>query len=130
MQEESFVRALTRLFPPGEHVRLGIGDDCAALEIPGSEQLLLAAVDQVVESVHYLPGTTPRKIAGKLVRRKAIKEQGHLCKSSLLIGGEASNWSFDGLISKIVLTPRAKSAQELSNAGKEIQQAAKKLEDL
>ena len=67
---------------------------------------------------------------GKLVRRKAIKEQGHLCKSSLYIGGEASNWTFDGLISKIVLTPRAKSAQELSNAGKEIQKAAKKLEDL
>jgi hypothetical protein len=67
---------------------------------------------------------------GKLVRRKAIKEQGHICKEPLLIGGEASNWTFDGLISKIVLTPRAKSAQELSNAGKEIQQAAKKLEDL
>ena len=69
MGEERFVRSLIQLFPAGEHVVAGIGDDCAVLEIPGSEQYLLAAVDQVVESVHYLPGTSPQKIAGKLVRR-------------------------------------------------------------
>lgn len=63
------MRELIRLFPAGDGIALGIGDDCAALEIPGSERYLLAAVDQVVEGVHYLPGTSPEKIAGKLVRR-------------------------------------------------------------
>ena len=59
MNEEAFIRELTRLFPAGENVVLGIGDDCAALRIPGAEQYLLAAVDQVVENIHYLPGTPP-----------------------------------------------------------------------
>lgn len=69
MKEEEFVRELIRLFPAGKNVVLGIGDDCAALEIPGSGSYLLAAADQVVENIHYLPGTAPEKIAGKLVRR-------------------------------------------------------------
>ena len=69
MNEELFVHSLQKIFPAGKQVVLGIGDDCAALELPGMEQYLLAAVDQVVEGIHYLPGTPVEKIAGKLVRR-------------------------------------------------------------
>lgn len=52
----------------GADIFVGPGDDCAAIDIGGSELLLLAA-DQVVSEVHYLPDTAPAKIAGKLLKR-------------------------------------------------------------
>ena len=51
--EWDLINALSREFgpaPPG--VILGIGDDCAAIEIPGSEYLLWT-VDTLVEGVHF-----------------------------------------------------------------------------
>lgn len=41
--------------PPGESVLKGIGDDCAVMESPGSEVMLLAT-DVLVEGVHFTKG--------------------------------------------------------------------------
>lgn len=70
MNEELFVRRLAGLFRQSKDVFTGIGDDAAALDLglPGGE-LLLAAADQVVEKIHFTPGTPPEKIAAKLLKR-------------------------------------------------------------
>ncbi|MBO4648499.1 MAG: thiamine-monophosphate kinase [Lentisphaeria bacterium] len=68
MNEESFVRKLTALFPQSADVAVGPGDDCAVLDL-GTQDLLLAAVDQVISDVHYTQGTSPASIAGKLLKR-------------------------------------------------------------
>lgn len=69
MNEESFTSGLKRLFPQTEFVVEGPGDDCAVLRVPGSDEYLLAAVDQVVEGIHYLKGEEPSAFAEKLVNR-------------------------------------------------------------
>ena len=68
MNEEKFVRDLRALFPQSPDVKVGPGDDCAVLDL-GGPQLLLAAVDQVISGVHYLPGTPADAVAGKLLKR-------------------------------------------------------------
>ncbi|MBE0596693.1 MAG: thiamine-phosphate kinase [Desulfuromonadales bacterium] len=50
--EFGFISRLRRQCPPGPGVRLGIGDDCAALEIPPGE-LLLTTTDLLLEQVHF-----------------------------------------------------------------------------
>lgn len=69
MDEEKLVADLKTVFPQRPEVAEGPGDDCAVIHLPDSELLLLAAVDQVVESVHFLPGEPPERIAAKLVKR-------------------------------------------------------------
>lgn len=69
MNEEALVARLKQLFTPGAEVVEGPGDDCAAIRMPGTDSLLLAAVDQVVEGIHYLPGEASAAVAGKLVKR-------------------------------------------------------------
>ena len=85
MNEESFVRKLTALFPQSADVAAGPGDDCAVLDL-GPGPRLLAAVDQVISGVHYLPGTPPAEIAGKLLRRNVsdIAAMGGLPTHALL----------------------------------------------
>ena len=68
MDEETFIRKITSFFPQGPDVKTGPGDDCAVLDL-GLEHLLLAAADQVIEGVHYLKGTSPERIARKLLNR-------------------------------------------------------------
>jgi thiamine-monophosphate kinase len=68
MNEESFTKKLTALFPQGADVVVGPGDDCAVLDF-GTENLILAAVDQVISGVHYLEGCPPSYVAGKLLKR-------------------------------------------------------------
>ncbi|MEW6659629.1 MAG: thiamine-phosphate kinase [Thermodesulfobacteriota bacterium] len=51
--ETALIAALHRLFgPPPPAVALGIGDDCAALDV-GGEDFLLWTVDTLVEGVHF-----------------------------------------------------------------------------
>ncbi|MBQ9337662.1 MAG: thiamine-phosphate kinase [Lentisphaeria bacterium] len=85
MNEESFVRKLTALFPQSADVAAGPGDDCAVLDL-GPGPLLLAAVDQVISGVHYTPGCSPSEIAGKLLRRNVsdIAAMGGLPTHALL----------------------------------------------
>ncbi len=68
MNEESFVRKLSALFPQSADVKVGPGDDCAVLDL-GAPELVLAAVDQVISGVHYTPDTPPDAVAGKLLKR-------------------------------------------------------------
>ena len=68
MNEESFVRKLSALFPQSPDVTVGPGDDCAVLDL-GTSDLLLAAVDQVISDVHYTKETAPEAVAGKLLKR-------------------------------------------------------------
>jgi thiamine-monophosphate kinase len=47
---------------------LGLQDDAALIDCPAGHRLVVT-VDQLVESVHYLPGDPPALIAKKLLRR-------------------------------------------------------------
>jgi len=70
MNEQAFVKNITALFSKRNDVFTGIGDDAAALDLglPGGK-LLLAAADQVIENVHFLPETSPEDVARKLLNR-------------------------------------------------------------
>ena len=85
MNEESFVRKLTALFPQSPDVTVGPGDDCAVLDL-GTPDLLLAAVDQVISDVHYTRETAPEAVAGKLIKRNIsdIASMGGLPTHALL----------------------------------------------
>jgi len=52
LTELALIRALRGRFRPGSGVRVGIGDDCAVLELPGGS-LLLATTDLLIEDVHF-----------------------------------------------------------------------------
>ena len=70
MNEETFTKNIAALFAKRSDVFTGIGDDAAALNLglPGGK-LLLAAADQVVEGVHFVPETHPSDVARKLLHR-------------------------------------------------------------
>ena len=69
MDEETFTGRLAGLFSAAPSVHTSIGDDCAVLDICGNGEYLLAAADQVISSIHFLPETTPQRIAAKLLKR-------------------------------------------------------------
>lgn len=69
MDEETFTGHLAGLFSTAPSVHTSIGDDCAVLDICGSGEYLLAAADQVISNIHFLPETTPEKVAAKLLKR-------------------------------------------------------------
>ncbi|MBO4303764.1 MAG: thiamine-monophosphate kinase [Lentisphaeria bacterium] len=69
MDEETFTGRLAELFAAAPSVHTGIGDDCAVLDTGDEKTFLLAAADQVISSVHFLPGTPPEKVAAKLLKR-------------------------------------------------------------
>lgn len=48
------------------HNQLGIGDDCALLEIPAGYQLAVTT-DTMVENVHFFADTNPRQLGHKLL---------------------------------------------------------------
>lgn len=53
-----------RVHEPREDVRVGIGDDGAVL-MPPAGQELVAAIDTMVEGVHFLPGTASEDLGWK-----------------------------------------------------------------
>ncbi len=67
MTESALIDQLQKIFSTHRDTVAGPGDDCAVLSF--GHKYLLAAVDQVISNVHYLPGTPPEKIAGKLLKR-------------------------------------------------------------
>lgn len=69
MNEEALAAKLKTLFPQNADVVEGPGDDCAAIRLAGSDMLMLAAVDQVIEGIHCVPGEDIRRVAAKLVNR-------------------------------------------------------------
>ncbi len=66
--EDRFLeRVRARMPRPGPQVKLGIGDDAAALVIPSGEQALVST-DVMVEGVHFTRRTLPPRFVG----RKAV----------------------------------------------------------
>ena len=68
MDEIEILRKLPGLLPLNDRIAVGAGDDCAVINMPGGRQLL-AAADQVIENVHFLPDTPPRLVGRKLMNR-------------------------------------------------------------
>lgn len=62
--EFGFINRIGRRVSPGAGVRLGIGDDCAALELPAGE-LLLTTTDLLVEQVHFRREWTDLRSLGR-----------------------------------------------------------------
>jgi thiamine-monophosphate kinase len=65
-------RLLGQLLPrhlPGKTIATGLGDDCAAVEIPNRSRLLVLKTDCVVEGVHFLGGTNALDIGWKAMMR-------------------------------------------------------------
>src|SRR5262249_1460183 len=50
-------------------VLAGAGDDCAIVEIPGSEKYLVLKTDCVVEGVHFVHGTNASDVGWKAMMR-------------------------------------------------------------
>jgi len=62
--EFPFLRRLQARVPRDARVQVGIGDDCAALALPG---MTLLTTDTLVEGVHFLPDDPPEDVAWKLL---------------------------------------------------------------
>ena len=69
--ERGLIALLKRQLPRGRDVRVGIGDDCAAVQIGrGADgRLLLLKTDAVVEGVHFDRRATPFQIGWKAMAR-------------------------------------------------------------
>lgn len=70
LSEDRLIGTLTRRWPrKGGDLVLGVGDDCAALRVPGSPRLLLLKTDAVIEAVHFLEKVRPTDIGWKALAR-------------------------------------------------------------
>lgn len=67
--EDELLKVLLRGLPGGKNVVTGPGDDCAAVRVAGSKDLLLLKTDCVVEGVHYLPSHDPARVGWKALCR-------------------------------------------------------------
>ena len=61
------IRRLLRPLADGMPGALGLGDDGAVLDPPPGQRLVITT-DAMVESIHYLPGEPPDRLARKLLR--------------------------------------------------------------
>lgn len=66
MGEFELIRRCFMQEQAGAGVINGIGDDCAVLEVPAGQQLVVS-IDTLVEGVHFLPDTAPAQLAERLV---------------------------------------------------------------
>lgn len=69
LTEAQLLKMLLAGVPRGRNVRIGPGDDCAAIAITGSRELLLLKTDCVVEGVHYVPAEDPARVGWKALCR-------------------------------------------------------------
>lgn len=68
--ELELLKRITPLFKTNSSLIVPIGDDCAAVQIPNSDKLLLFASDQLIGNIHYFENSTPPEVAGaKLLKR-------------------------------------------------------------
>jgi thiamine-monophosphate kinase len=66
--EDAFLEELQKRLPPSAPpVRIGIGDDAAALDLPAGESILVSS-DSLVEGVHF----TARSLPPRFIGRKAV----------------------------------------------------------
>jgi thiamine-monophosphate kinase len=69
MNEFQLIRQLRELLPPNASTRVGIGDDCAVLDLGLPGRLLLFKTDAVVEGIHFEAGAEPGLIGHKALAR-------------------------------------------------------------
>src|SRR5271163_3243417 len=67
--EDRLVRELTAKLARGADVRVGIGDDCAAIGAKSSARWQLLKTDCIIEGVHFLKTADPRKVGWKALAR-------------------------------------------------------------
>lgn len=63
------IRRLTMRLGTHPQLRVGAGDDCAVVAIPGSADDQVFTTDPVIEQVHFLPGEQPERIGRKAAGR-------------------------------------------------------------
>ncbi|KUO42619.1 MAG: hypothetical protein APZ16_01735 [Candidatus Hadarchaeum yellowstonense] len=64
--EKAIVENARKIFRKGKGIRIGIGDDAAAIDLPG-KKCLVVTTDMLVASIHFPPGTKPEQIGKKAV---------------------------------------------------------------
>ncbi len=67
--EHEAIRRLTEQLGVHAGLRVGIGDDCAVCELPGTGVDQVFTTDPVIESVHFQAGEKPGRIGNKAVGR-------------------------------------------------------------
>jgi len=67
--EDRLIAELTRSLSSDHSIRIGIGDDCAVIGKKGATRWQLLKTDCLVENVHFLPETAPRRIGWKALAR-------------------------------------------------------------
>jgi len=65
--------------PGSDWLRVGVGDDAAAVELPGGAQAVLTT-DMVVEGVHFEPGTPFQQVGRKAVARSLSDVAAMACR--------------------------------------------------
>jgi thiamine-monophosphate kinase len=63
--EDALLASLLRALPISRKVIAGAGDDCAVVESPVRENLLVLKTDCVVEKIHFAPATDPVLVGWK-----------------------------------------------------------------
>ena len=69
MNEFELIAKLTKTLPTNENVVVGVGDDCAVLDLGVPEKLILFKTDAVVEGIHFTREASPEKIGRKALAR-------------------------------------------------------------
>lgn len=67
--EREIIRRLARLVPVRSEVRVGIGDDVAVVELPGTGYDLLLTSDAVIENVHFVKDAKAEQVGHKAIGR-------------------------------------------------------------
>ena len=67
--EDALVASLLRELPISREVIAVAGDDCAVVESPAKQNLLVLKTDCVVEKIHFTPATDPVRIGWKAMMR-------------------------------------------------------------
>ena len=72
--ENALLRRMLPLPPPGRHVAVGPGDDCAVVRLPGSPTDLLYTTDAVIERRHFPAwrDCAPSGVTPAMIGRKAL----------------------------------------------------------
>ncbi len=69
MNEFELIARLTKSLPTNGTVVVGVGDDCAVLDLGVPDKLILFKTDAVVEGIHFTRETPPEKIGHKALAR-------------------------------------------------------------
>ena len=69
MNEFDLIARLTRSMPTNKSVVVGVGDDCAVLDLGLPDRLVLFKTDAVVEGIHFTASARPEQIGHKALGR-------------------------------------------------------------